>query len=57
MMFLIRSAFWLLILVLLLPTDKDQQNKIYGTAEATVNDVRGLLRSEPANLCHRPRCL
>ena len=47
MMFLIRSAFWLLILVLLLPTDKDQQNKIYGTAEATVNDVRGFCDRNP----------
>ena len=47
MMFLIRSAFWLLILVLLLPTDKDQQNKIYGTAEATVNDVAGFCDRNP----------
>lgn len=39
MMFLFRSAFWLLILVLLVPTDKDQQNQIYGTAQAAVNDV------------------
>jgi hypothetical protein len=39
MMFLFRSAFWLLILVLLVPTGKDQQNQIYGTAQATMNDV------------------
>lgn len=39
MMFLIRTGFWLLVLVLLLPTNEDQQNKIYGTAEAAVNDV------------------
>jgi hypothetical protein len=47
MMFLIRSAFWLLILVLLLPTDQDQQAKIYGTAEATVNDVAGFCDRNP----------
>ncbi len=39
MMFLIRAAFWLLIIVLLLPTDEDQRNKVYGTAEAAVKDV------------------
>ena len=39
MMFLFRSAFWLLILVLLVPTGEDQQNKIYGTAQAAMNDV------------------
>ncbi len=39
MMFLIRSAFWLMIIVLLLPTDEGQQNQVYGTAEAAVKDV------------------
>ncbi|HZP10040.1 DUF5330 domain-containing protein [Methyloceanibacter sp.] len=39
MMFLIRAAFWLTIIVLLLPTDEDQRNKVYGTAEATVRDL------------------
>jgi len=39
MMFLIRTGFWLLVLVLLLPTDENQQNEIYGTAQAAMNDV------------------
>jgi hypothetical protein len=39
MMFLIRTAFWLMIIILLLPTDEGQQNKVYGTAEAAVKDV------------------
>ena len=39
MMFLIRSAFWLMIVVLLVPTDAGQQNQVYGSAEATVKDV------------------
>lgn len=47
MMFLIRTAFWLLILVLLLPTDQDQQNQIYGSAQATVNDVVGFCDRNP----------
>lgn len=47
MMFLIRSAFWLVILVLLLPTDKDQQNQIYGTAQAAVSDVAGFCSRNP----------
>jgi hypothetical protein len=47
MMFLIRTGFWLLILVLLLPTDEDQQNQIYGTAQAAVNDVVGFCDRNP----------
>jgi hypothetical protein len=39
MMFLIRTAFWLIIIILLLPTDEGQQSKVYGTAEAAVKDV------------------
>jgi Family of unknown function (DUF5330) len=47
MMFLFRSAFWLLILVLLVPTGKDQQNQIYGTAQATVNDLMSFCDRNP----------
>jgi len=47
MMFLIRTGFWLLILVLLLPTDQDQQNQIYGTAQAAMNDVVGFCDRNP----------
>jgi Family of unknown function (DUF5330) len=39
MLFLIRAAFWLMIIVLLLPTDEKQRSEVYGTAQATVNDV------------------
>ncbi len=39
MMFLIRTAFWLVIIILLLPTDEGQQSKVYGTAEAAAKDV------------------
>ena len=39
MLFLIKTAFWLTILVLLLPTDEQQRTQIYGTAQAAVQDV------------------
>jgi Family of unknown function (DUF5330) len=39
MTFLIRIAFWLMIVVLLLPTDERQRSEVYGTAQAAVNDV------------------
>jgi Family of unknown function (DUF5330) len=39
MLFLIRTAFWLMIIVLLLPTDEQQRSEVYGTAQAAVHDV------------------
>jgi hypothetical protein len=39
MMFLIRTAFWLMILILLLPTDDRQRSEVYGSAQAAVKDV------------------
>jgi len=39
MMFLIRTAFWLMIIILLLPTDEQQRSEVLGTAQAAVNDV------------------
>jgi hypothetical protein len=47
MMFLIRTGFWLLVLVLLLPTDEGQQNEIYGTAQTAMNDVVGFCDRNP----------
>jgi len=38
-MFLIRIAFWLGVLILLLPTEERQQAKLYETAAATVERV------------------
>ena len=38
-MVLIRLAFWLGLVVLLLPTDERQQAKLYGTAVSTVERV------------------
>jgi len=47
MMFLVKTGFWLLVLILLLPTDEDQQNQIYGTAQSAVNDVVGFCDRNP----------
>ena len=38
-MFLIRAAFWVGAVVLLLPTDERQQARLYGTAVATVERI------------------
>ena len=49
-MFLVRIAFWLTIIVLLLPTDSRQQSDVYGTAQAAVKDVTGFCERNP-NAC------
>lgn len=46
-MFLIRTAFWLGIIILLLPTDSKQQGEVYGTAQAAVKDVTGFCDRNP----------
>src|SRR5262249_10338731 len=48
MSFLLRAAFWLIILVLLLPTDEKQQSQVYGTAEAAVKDVTSFCSRNPS---------
>ncbi len=47
MMFLIRTAFWLTILILLLPSNEQEQRQVYGTAEAAVQDLRGFCGRNP----------
>ena len=47
MMFLIRTAFWLMIVILLLPTDAQQQSQVFGTAQAAVKDVTGFCDRNP----------
>ena len=49
-MFLLRTIFWLVILVLLLPTNERQQSQVYGTAQAAVKDVSGFCERNP-NVC------
>lgn len=49
MMFLIRTAFWLSLVVLLLPTDPQKQAKLYATASGAV--------AHAATFCDRNRAL
>lgn len=53
-MFLIRTAFWLTLIILLLPTNEEEQRRIYGTAEAAVNDMRTFCTRNP-EVCARSR--
>jgi hypothetical protein len=46
-MFLLRTIFWLIVLVLLLPTNERQQSQVYGTAQAAVKDVSGFCERNP----------
>ena len=48
MLFLIRTAFWLTVIVLLLPNDEEQRNQIYGTAQAAVTDVTTFCDRNPS---------
>ena len=46
-MFLIRTAFWLSLLILILPTDGQKQQVIYGNTEAAVKDIRNFCARNP----------
>ena len=46
MLFLIRTAFWLMIIVLLLPTDEQQRSEVYGTAQYVPIDERHPLQGQ-----------
>ena len=46
-MFLIRTAFWLSLFILLLPTDEQDQRVVYGNAEAAVSDLRTFCSRNP----------
>lgn len=46
-MFLIRTAFWLCLLILLLPTDEQEQRVVYGNAEAAVKDLSSFCARNP----------
>lgn len=49
-MFLIRTAFWLSLLILILPTDEQKQQVVYGNTEAAVKDLRNFCTRNP-NVC------
>jgi len=47
-MILFRIAFWLVILILLLPTSKQEQMTVYGTAESAVKDISSFCDRNPS---------
>jgi len=46
-MFLIRTAFWLTLVILLLPTNEQDQRNVYGTAQAAVKDLKTFCSRNP----------
>jgi len=46
-MFLIRTAFWLSLLILILPTNEQDQRVVYGNAEAAIQDLSGFCSRNP----------
>lgn len=53
-MFLLRTAFWLTLVILLLPTNEGEQVQILGTAEAAIKDVRTFCVRNPG-VCEKSR--
>lgn len=53
-MFLIRTAFWLTLVILLLPANKGEQIQILGTAEAAIQDVRTFCVRNP-EVCEKSK--
>ncbi len=46
-MFLIRTAFWLVIIILILPTNMQDQQNIFGVAKAAIQDVTTFCSRNP----------
>ena len=47
MFFLLRMAFWLMLICLLLPGSSEDNRRLITSAEKTVNDVRGFCQRNP----------
>jgi Family of unknown function (DUF5330) len=47
MLFLLRLAFWILLICLLLPGSHDDSRRLLNSAERTVSDVRGFCQRNP----------
>mgnify|MGYP005837606369 CR=1 FL=1 len=54
MLFLMRLAFWLLVIVLLLPSSEEDNKRLIDTAERTVDDLRGFCGRNP-DVCESAR--
>ncbi|MGI9385200.1 MAG: DUF5330 domain-containing protein [Methyloligellaceae bacterium] len=55
-MFLIRTAFWLTLIILILPTNEQDQQKIIGTAGAAVRDLKTFCVRNP-DVCEKSASL
>ena len=49
---LLRTAFWVVVIILLLPTNHDDQKKAYSLAKATVGDISSFCDRNPGT-CHQ----
>jgi hypothetical protein len=47
MMFLLRLAFWITLICLLLPGSREENSRLISSAERTVSDVRGFCQRNP----------
>jgi hypothetical protein len=47
MLFLLRLAFWILVVCLLLPGSGDDKRRLVNSAERTVSDMRGFCQRNP----------
>lgn len=56
MMFLLRFAFWMLVICLLLPGQPHDNQRLISSAERTVSDVRGFCDRNP-QVCEDARIL
>ena len=54
MLFLMRLAFWLMIIVLLLPSTQEDNKRLMATAERTVSDIGGFCGRNP-DVCEAMR--
>lgn len=46
-MFFVRAAFWILLVVLLMPSNSQEKLAFYGTAERTIQDIGGFCTRNP----------
>lgn len=56
MLFLLRLAFWILVICLLLPGQPQDNQRLINSAERTMNDVRGFCGRNPG-VCEDARIL
>jgi hypothetical protein len=47
MLFMLRLAFWIMLVVLLLPSSSDDNRRFMSSAERTVSDMRGFCQRNP----------